>query len=257
MTRRARSALLVLVLLWSLPAATLERYGYRVLDKRPLPRDNFVQGLEFDGDTLLLGSGLYGRSRLRRDAFPSMELLAEQRLPGRLFGEGITRVGDRIFLLTWRARVGLIFDADALRPTHRFSLPGQGWGLTHNDRALIYSDGSARLRFLDPDTLRVRRQLTVTRAGEALPRLNELEWIDGRIWANVWTTDRVVIIHPRSGIVEAEVDLDGLLPVPERRADTDVLNGIAHHPASGGIWVTGKRWPWLYRIELRPQGASQ
>jgi glutamine cyclotransferase len=230
------------------------QYGYRVLEQRPLPRDNFVQGLEFDGDTLLVGTGQYGQSRIRRYAFPAMTLLAEQRLPPRLFGEGITRYGERIFQLTWRAGFGVAWDAKELEPVARFALPGEGWGLTHNETSLIYSDGSATVRFLDPATLQPTRELVVRRDGKALPRLNELEWIDGRLWANVWTTDNIVIIDPDSGNVEAEVDLAGLLPLPERRRDTDVLNGIARDSA-GGTWVTGKRWPWLYRIELAPAGT--
>ena len=246
--------LAVVLAVASVLAAPPLQYGYRVLERRPLPRDNFVQGLEFDGDTLLVGTGQYGQSRLRRYAFPAMTLQAERRLPPRLFGEGITRYGDRIFQLTWRSRLGIAWDAADLAPVARFALPGEGWGLTHSEDRLIYSDGSATLRFLDPETLQATRQLTVQRDGEPLRRLNELEWIDGRLWANVWTTDRIAIIDPASGAVEAEIDLGGLLPAPERRRDTDVLNGIARDPA-GGLWVTGKRWPWLYRIELAPAGT--
>lgn len=248
---------LLLGLLLATRAAALESYSYQVVDQRPLPRDNFVQGLEFDGETLLVGSGLYGQSRLRRYAFPSMELLDERRLPPHLFGEGVTRFGDYLFQLTWRSRTGIRYRASNLAPLGRFTLPGEGWGLTHNADALIYSDGSARLRFLDPGTLQQRRELLVTRRGRPLPRLNELEWIEGRIWANVWTSDQVVIINPDSGVVEGEIDLSGLLPRHERQPGTDVLNGIARDPASGAIWVTGKRWPWLYRIELRPTASPQ
>ena len=235
-------------------AAPPMQYGYRVLEQRPLPRDNFVQGLEFDGDTLLVGTGQYGQSRLRRYAFPAMRLLAEQRLPPRLFGEGITRYGERIYQLIWRAGFGVAWDATTLEPLARFAIPGEGWGLTHNEDSLIYSDGSATIRFLDPATLRPTRELVVRRDGRPLARLNELEWIDGRLWANVWTTDRIVIIDPASGTVEAEVDLAGLLPLPERQRRTDVLNGIARD-GDGQIWVTGKYWPWLYRIELAPAGT--
>ena len=253
MTRLAAIALLCMLAGAALGAAPTQ-YGYRVLEQRPLPRDNFVQGLEFDGDTLLVGTGQYGQSRIRRYAFPAMTLLEERRLPPRLFGEGITRYGDRIFQLTWRSGFGIAWDATTLEPVARFGLPGEGWGLTHTGTSLIYSDGSATLRFLDPATLQPTRQLIVRRDGKPLRRLNELEWIDGRIWANVWTTDRIAIIDPDSGRVEAEVDLTGLLPLPERHRGTDVLNGIARDSA-GQIWVTGKYWPWLYRIELAPAGT--
>ena len=245
---------LLLLLAKTAAAAPPAQYGYRVLEQHPLPRDNFVQGLEFDGDTLLVGTGQYGQSRLRRYAFPAMTLLAEQRLPPRLFGEGITRYGDRIYQLTWRAGFGIAWDAKEFRPLARFALPGEGWGLTHNETSLIYSDGSATVRFLDPATLRPTRELVVRRDGRPLARLNELEWVDGRLWANIWTTDRIAIIDPASGTVEAEVDLAGLLPLPERHRSTDVLNGIARDEA-GQIWVTGKYWPWLYRIELAPAGT--
>ena len=107
-----------------------------------------------------------------------------------------------------------------------------------------------------PDQHRITRALRVTENGRPVTRLNELEWIDGRIWANVWQTDRIVIINPADGVVEASVDLRDLLPLPERRSDTDVLNGIARNPADGGIWVTGKNWPWIYRIELVPAAAA-
>jgi glutamine cyclotransferase len=248
------SGIFISLLVNTAPAAPPTQYGYRVLEQRPLPRDNFVQGLEFDGATLLVGTGQYGQSRIRRYAFPAMTLLDERRLPAQLFGEGITRYGDRIFQLTWRARLGIAWDATDLEPLARFALPGEGWGLTHNETSLIYSDGSATVRFLDPATLRPTRELVVRRDGRPLARLNELEWVDGRLWANVWTTDRIVIIDPASGTVEAEVDLAGLLPLPERRRGTDVLNGIARDDA-GQTWVTGKYWPWLYRIELAPAGT--
>ena len=127
-----------------------------------------------------------------------------------------------------------------------------GWGITHNETRLIYSDGSHLLHFLDPTTKTIERSLAVTENGQPVIRLNELEWVEGNIWANVWGTDRIVIIDPDNGEVSGSINLSGLLPLAAREPGTDVLNGIARNPANGDIWVTGKRWPYLYRIELVP-----
>ncbi len=133
-----------------------------------------------------------------------------------------------------------------------FRIAGEGWGITNNGKTLIYSDGSDKLHFLSPETLQVSHSISVTENGKKVDRLNELEWIDEKIWANIWTSNRIVIIDPSSGVISASIDLQGLLPDNERRPDTDVLNGIALDPADGTIWVTGKHWPWLYQIEPVP-----
>lgn len=248
---------LTCLLLLAARAPAVEVLDYRVLEQRAHPRENFVQGLEIIDGKLLVGTGNYGRSRLRRYDFESMTLLDEQALHPRLFGEGITQLGNRIYQLTWRSRLGVVYRADDLRPLGRFSLRGEGWGLTNNGEQLIYSDGSDTLRFLDPQTLDVTRTLAVTRDGRPQRRLNELEWVEGRIWANVWQTDVIVIIDPASGRVESLVRLSGLLPDSARRPDTDVLNGIAYDRDSAALWVTGKHWPFLYRIEtVAPAGED-
>lgn len=247
-----------LVLLWLLarPVLAVEQFGYRVLEQKPLARDSFVQGLQIVDGKLYLSTGLYGRSRLLRYRFEDGELLDQRRLHPRLFGEGLTVFGDRVFQLTWRARRMLVFTREDLSPATVFTLPGEGWGLTDNGRELIYTDGSHHLHFLDPDNARHLRSVAVTEQGRPVAHLNELEWIDGKVWANVWQTDRIVVIDPASGEVSASVDLRGLLPPAERRPDTDVLNGIASNPEDGSLWVTGKNWPWLYRIELVPGTAG-
>lgn len=231
-------------------AAELKRYGYKVLKQLPQSRENFIQGLQIVDDSLYVGTGEYGESRLREYQFPAMRLTQEVELPAEIFGEGITRLGTRIYQLTWRS--GKMFEYDAetfeLLRTHRIST--EGWGITDNDSQLIYSDGSHRLYFLDPDTMAVTRSLQVTLGARPLPRLNELEWIDGEIWANVWQANQLVRIDPATGEVTAIVDLRGLLDPADRQADTDVLNGIAWDATNKGLWVTGKRWPWLYRIQL-------
>lgn len=255
MNTSLRGSLLLLLLLAS-PTLALEQFGYRVLEQKPQARDSFVQGLQIVDGKLYVSTGLYGQSRLLRYRFEDGELLDQRRLHPRLFGEGLTVFGDRVFQLTWRARRMLVYTREDLSPAAVFTLPGEGWGLTDNGSELIYTDGSHYLHFLDPDSGRHLRSVAVTEQGKPVVRLNELEWIEGRVWANVWQTDRIVIIDPASGEVTASVDLTGLLPASERRPDTDVLNGIARNPADGGLWVTGKNWPWLYRIELVPAAAE-
>jgi glutamine cyclotransferase len=230
------------------PLAPIGQYGYEVIERVPQSRDNFVQGLQIVGDRLYVSTGLYGESRLLLYAFPSMELLAEEALPEDLFGEGVTRHGDRLYQLTWRAGRIRIHDATTLRYLGSAPLSTQGWGITSDGSQLIYSDGTATLRFLDPAFLEVQRQLTVTLRGRPLPRLNELEYIEGEIWANVWQANQLVRIDPASGAVRSIVDLRGLLADEDRRDDTDVLNGIAWDAERRALWVTGKRWPWIYRV---------
>lgn len=244
--------LLLAIQVTAVGALAVEPLDYRVLEQRAHPRDNFVQGLEIVNGLLLVGTGQYGRSRLRRYDFDDMSLIDERALHPRLFGEGITQLGNRIYQLTWRSRLGLVYRADDLRPLGRFRLRGEGWGLTNNGEQLVYSDGSESLRFLDPQTLELTHRIAVTRDGKPQRRLNELEWIEGRIWANVWQTDEIVIINPATGVVQSVLDLSGLLPDNARRPDTDVLNGIAYDREHAELWVTGKHWPLLYRIETVP-----
>ena len=245
------TGLLALVfLLLALPAAAVEQFGYRVLESKPQDRANFVQGLEIREGKLYVSSGNYGQSRLMRYDFDSGELEKSQSLNPRLFAEGLTLFGDHIYQLTWRERMVLVFDRQSMEPIEWFPLAGEGWGLTNNGEQLIYSDGSDRIHFMNAETRTITRAITVTENGRPVRKINELEWIDGKLWANIWQQDRIVVIDPESGEVSANIDLRDLLPTSDRRSGTDVLNGIARNPADGGIWVTGKRWPWLYRIEL-------
>ncbi|MEQ9462390.1 MAG: glutaminyl-peptide cyclotransferase [Haliea sp.] len=246
----------LLLLLLTHHALAVEQFSYRVLDKKPQPDNSFVQGLQIVDGELYVSTGLYGQSRLLRYRFADGELLDQRRLHPRLFAEGITVFGGRVYQLTWRARRMLVYKRQGLSPAAVFALPGEGWGLTDNGRELVYSDGTEHLHFLDPDSGHHLRSLKVTEQGERVVRLNELEWIDGKIWANIWMTDRIVVIDPTSGEVTASIDLRGLLPLAERPPNADVLNGIARNPADGGLWVTGKNWPWLYRIELVPATAE-
>jgi glutamine cyclotransferase len=244
--------LLLLFLLSSPLAHAVQQYGYRVLDKKPQQRELYVQGLQILDGKLYLSAGEYGKSRVQRYDFDSGELETEFHIDPRLWGEGLTVLGDRLYLLTWKSRNLFVYSRDDLKGVARMQLPGQGWGMTTDGKQLIYSDGSDRLFYLSPEEHRITRAVRVTEDGKPVVRLNELEWIDGKVWANVWQTNRIVIIDPATGRVEGDINLQGLLPVMERRPDTDVLNGIARNPADAGIWVTGKRWPWMYRIELVP-----
>ena len=244
-----RTAVIALAALLALPTWGQVQYGYKVVERKPQSRDNFVQGLEIVGNHLYLSSGLYGQSKLRRYDFDTGELLLERPLDPRLFAEGVTVLNGKVYQLTWRSGIGLIYKQPDLSPHQLFRLPGEGWGMTNDGSQLIYSDGSHLLHFLDATTLAHKRSLTVRENGTPLPFLNELEWIDGRIWANVWRSNRLVVINPDSGEVEASINLQGLLPPEDYEEGTDVLNGIAHDRRDGSIWVTGKRWPWLFRIE--------
>jgi glutamine cyclotransferase len=231
--------------------APIPRYGYTVEEKLPMDRANFVQGLQIVDDRLYVGTGRYGESRLREYAFPAMTLERERALPAHLFGEGVTRFGPHIYQLTWRAGQILVYDAQTLEQVATHEVGTEGWGLTHDGESLIYSDGTPTLRFLEPGSLRQRREIAVTLAGRPLPRLNELEYVDGEIWANVWMANQLVRIDPNDGRVVGIVDLRGILDPADRAADTDVVNGIARDPKTGDLWVTGKYWPWLYRVEIR------
>ncbi|MEM1190331.1 MAG: glutaminyl-peptide cyclotransferase [Pseudomonadota bacterium] len=231
-------------------------YGFEVLEKIPHPRENFIQGLQLRDGEMIIGTGLHGESRLRIYDFPSMELQREIELAPELFGEGVTRVGDRLYQLTWKAGKLLVYNANSLELVETASIDTDGWGLTHNGEQLIYSDGSASLHFLNTGDYSVERHLLVTIGGRPLPRLNELEYIDGEIWANVWQANQLVRVDPRSGVVTGIVDLRGLLDPAEREPDTDVLNGIAWDADARALWVTGKRWPWLYRLRIFAMPAA-
>jgi len=234
-----------------------QQYVVRVSDQKPQARENFVQGLEIQDGYLYVSTGNYGESRLLRYHFADGRPDASRALAAGVFAEGLTVFGNNIFQLTWQNRAMLVYRKSDLQFQHSLPLAGEGWGITHNVTELIYSDGSDKLYFMSPDTAHIVRSITVTEQGRPVTLLNELEWVEGAIWANVWQSDRIVIIDPASGEVTASIDLRGLLPPGEYRQSTDVLNGIARDPVDGGIWVTGKRWPWLYRIELVPTNDTR
>lgn len=228
-----------------LPVSTV-----RVVARFPHDPNAFTQGLIIVDGELYEGTGRYGESSLRRVDLETGRVLEQVELPDRWFGEGITAWQDEIVQLTWRAGVGLRYERASLEPRGRFSIEGEGWGLTQDGRHWIMSDGSADLRFLDPADGRELRRLRVMDGEKTVDRLNELEYLHAEVWANLWYQDRLVRIDPSDGRVLGYIDLSKLWPTDVVRRSDQVLNGIAFDPGSGDLFVTGKRWPWLYQVEV-------
>ena len=224
--------------------------SYRVVHTYPHDRQAFTQGLEYaEKDTLYEGTGLTGSSALRKVDLQTGRVRQQISIPPQYFGEGITVWRSSVLQLTWQSQVGFVYDRTSLSQQKTFRYSGEGWGLTHDATAIIMSDGSASLRFLDPVKLTEVRRLLVTDAGIPIKDLNELEYVRGEIYANVWRTDFIARISPSTGRVVGWIDMKGLLG-PADRAGTDVLNGIAYDAAGQRLFVTGKLWPKLFEIVL-------
>lgn len=229
-------------------SAKVERYKIEVVKAYPHDTGSYTQGLFWHDGSLYESTGLNGKSTFRKVDLQSGQALTKLPFNKKYFVEGSVILGDKLYILTWTNKVVFIYDANTLEYRSTYSYPREGWGLTTDGKSLISSDGSSRIYFLTPE-LKFERSINVTLNGRAVRYLNELEWIDGRIWANVYTTDTIVIINPDTGIVEATVDCEGLLPERLRTYDTDVLNGIAVD-SEGRIFLTGKNWPELYEVKL-------
>ena len=223
--------------------------GYQIVHVYPHDPEAFTQGLQYVDGFLYEGTGLNGRSSIRRTTVDTGKVLQRRAVPREYFGEGITVWKSEIFELTWRSQVALVYDKATLAPRRSIKYTGEGWGLTHDGVNLIMSDGSDELRVLDPATFAERRRIKVTAVGQPLRNLNELEYVKGEIWANVWMTDYVARISPVTGIVAGYVDLRGLL-TPAEQANADVLNGIAYDGPHDRLFVTGKLWPKLFEIKI-------
>jgi glutamine cyclotransferase len=222
--------------------------SYEVVRTYPHDRQAFTEGLLYRDGRLYESSGLEGRSTIREVRLEDGAVLRSVALPPNLFGEGIVDWGNELISLTWRSGIGFHWDRATFRRLGSFSYSGEGWALTRNSREIVMSDGTPVLRFLEPKTMKVKRRLRVTQDGAPVMNLNELEWVKGEILANVWLTDMIARIDPKTGRVIARIDLAGLGPA--KRGTDDVLNGIAYDSAHDRLLVTGKNWPEIYEIRI-------
>jgi glutamine cyclotransferase len=225
--------------------------GYDVVRSYPHDPDAFTQGLIYRDGFLFESTGLNGRSSLRKVRLETGEVVQMKSVDTRYFAEGLTDWGSRLVQLTYKTNLAFVYSLATFALEDTFSYPGEGWGLTHDARRLIMSDGTANLRFLDPATYRETGRVAVTAEGRAVEHLNELELVKGQVLANIWLTNRIAIIDLPSGTVAGWIDLTGLLPAGS--AGQDVLNGIAWDAARDRLFVTGKLWPRLFEIRLRPR----
>ena len=223
--------------------------GFEVVAAYPHDSNAFTQGLAINAGQLYEGTGQYGASTVRRVDLQSGRPDKQRALNQRYFGEGIAILGCLLYQLTWQNGVVVVYDLETFEVERTMQYDGEGWGLTHDGKELIMSDGSATIRFRDPQTFAVTREIAVHAGGAPLPRLNELEYIDGEIWANIWYDDRIARISPTNGAVLGFIDLATLYPQNARNSEA-VLNGIAYDAAAKRLFVTGKNWPQLYEIRI-------
>ncbi len=228
------------------------RSGYRVVAQYPHDPTSFTQGLLFYKGHLIEGTGQHGESRLLRVNLQTGQALAEVPLPSQYFGEGVALANGELFQLTWKNRVGFVYDPDTFQLKRTVRYAGEGWGLTFDGQFLVMSDGSATLRFLDPQTFQVTRRVIVREGNQQVKALNELEYVNGEIWANIWYGEQIARINPRDGRVLGWIDLRGLKPSSLAANRDAVYNGIAYDPDSNRLFVTGKNWPVLYEIQVVP-----
>ena len=239
------------------PPMTAPEYGYRVVHVYPHDRNAFTQGLEFRAGFLYEGTGLTGRSMLRKVKLETGEVLQQINIAPQLFGEGITVMNQQIIELTWRSQIGFVYDQASFRQLRSFNYPGEGWGLANDGQQIYMSDGSAEIRCWDPVSLQEKRRFTVRDGGRPVSSLNELEWVRGEIYANIWQKDFIVRISPTDGRVVGWVDLSGLLSAADREPPVDVLNGIAYDILGDRLFVKGKLWPKLFEIKLVKKAARK
>ena len=226
---------------------------YRVVHTYPHDPHAFTQGLVFVDGHLYESTGINGQSSLRMVDLETGRILQDQPVDRKYFGEGLTNWGSTLIQLTWQSHTALVYDRFSFRLLGTFSYPGEGWGLTQDGKTLILSDGTPTLRFYDPATFKLLRRVTVKDHGKPVTEINELEYIEGQVYANIWHADRIARISPRTGQVVGWIDLKGLLPESERSSPEAVLNGIAWDAAHHRLFVTGKLWPKLFEIEVVPE----
>lgn len=234
----------------SMSAQNVRTYGYRVEESFPHDVSAYTQGLFFHEGVLYESAGQYGESSFRQLDLATGRVVRRMNFEGRYFAEGSCVLNGRLYVLTWQEKECFVYDIGTWERLGTLRYLGEGWGLTTDGRSLIMSDGSSTLTFRNPENFAVERSLTVTLRGQKVTYLNELEYIKGEIWANVYGTDQIVRIDPRTGAVCAVLNLRGILPQQLHRPRTDVLNGIAYDAREGAVYVTGKYWPKLYKITL-------
>ena len=234
------------------PAPRTPQYSFRVVKAFPHGPTAFTQGLVFADGIFYESTGLRGYSTLRKVTPETGAVIQQVKVEDRYFAEGLALVGEELLQLTWQENVGFVHDKKTLKRLRTFAYPTEGWGLAFDGEHLVMSDGSSRLFFLDPKTQKPLRTLQVFDGKRPLEHINELEFVRGELWANVWTTDRIARIDVKTGRVTGWIDLAGLLRPEARAPEGDVLNGIAWDKAGDRIFVTGKKWPWLFQIEVVP-----
>lgn len=225
-------------------------YSYKIDNTYPHDKGAFTQGLVFANDVIYEGTGLYGKSSLRKLDLETGKVLQSYELPAQYFGEGITVFQNIIIQLIWKSNMGFVYDESSFKLLHDFTYATEGWGITHDGERLIISDGTSTLHFLDPETFSTIGHIEVCNNDTPIDKLNELEYINGQIYANIWQTDYIAIINPQSGQVSGWIDLSGLLSSQYCNEPVDVLNGIAYDTVNDRLLVTGKLWPWLFEIKL-------
>jgi glutamine cyclotransferase len=231
--------------------AVVPHYGYQIVNIWPHDPDAFTQGLVFRDGNLVESTGQEGRSSLRNVELQTGKILKKVDVPEPYFAEGLALLNNKLYQLTWQHQHGFIYDAQSLQKTGEFPYDGEGWGLATDGRSLILSDGSNRIRFLDPDSFRVTKTIAVKDGQTPISQLNELEFVNGEIYANIWHDDRIVAIDPETGRVTAWIDLKGLLQPGDAPDPEAVLNGIAYDQSSNRLFVTGKLWPRLFEIKIK------
>lgn len=254
-----RKSVLVLLFLAAACSGTASRnngtevptYTFEVAGSWPHDTAAYTQGLEVHQGSLFESTGRYGASSLREVELQTGRLIRKVDVPRAYFAEGLTIFQGKIYQLTWQSRKGFVYDLASFQLLGEFSYEGEGWGLTHDDRSLIMSDGTNRIRFLSPVNFAVERSIQVFDGGRPVMKLNELEYIKGEIYANIWESDRVVRVDPQTGKILGWIDLKDLLSPADRNAGTDVLNGIAYDEKADRLLVTGKLWPRIFQIRLK------
>ena len=228
-------------------------YTYEIVNIYPHDKNAFTEGLLFDNGFLYESTGLYGNSTLRRVELETGKILQLYALPNQYFGEGITVFDDKIIQLTWQSNKGFVYDKHSFDLLQEFSYPTEGWGITYDGNRLIMSDGTSTLYFLDPQTFEKVGQVEVHDAGNPVTELNELEYIQGKVYANIWQQEKIAIINPQTGQVEGWINLSGIQDLKNQDPD-NVLNGIAYDAKEDRLFVTGKRWSQLFEVKLIPLG---